>query len=130
MYKNQKPTDWQKELFGKPVYSQQHNLSVTGGNEKTKVSFSATENKNDGLLANSGYERQYINFKLDHEISRKFSFNLGSRFSNAITDGAGTAGGSTFVSEMNNHSPGKWFADYMDFSGLDLPPVTTNTTSL
>ena len=120
LYKNQKPTDWQKELYGEPVYSQQHNISVTGGTDKTKVSFSASQNKDQGLMPGSGYERQYINFKLNHEISKAVRIDLGSRFSNAITDGAGTAGSSSIrIGDGITTRPVNGLADYMDFSDLD-----------
>jgi TonB-dependent starch-binding outer membrane protein SusC len=95
LYKNQKPTDWQDKLFGKPAISQQHNLSLTGGTDKTKFSFSLTNNDDEGLLAGSGYNRTYLNFKLNHEVSKALKFELASRFTNTIVDGAGTSGGSS-----------------------------------
>jgi hypothetical protein len=70
LYKHQKPTDWQDVLFGSSGNSQQHNVSVTGGTDKTKFSLSATNNKDQGLQPTSGYMRNYMNFKLNHEISR------------------------------------------------------------
>ncbi|RYE57875.1 MAG: SusC/RagA family TonB-linked outer membrane protein, partial [Sphingobacteriales bacterium] len=95
LYKYQKGTDWQDELFGQPVMSQQHNISLTGGTEKTKLSLTSTYNKDEGLMAGSGQERFYMNFKLDHDISDKLKINLASRYSNNIIDGAGTSGGSS-----------------------------------
>lgn len=94
LYKAQKGTDWQDELFGSPALSLQNNVSLTGGNEKTKFSFSVTDNRDDGILVNSGYARTYMNFKLNHDISPKLRFELGSRFTNTVIDGAGTSGGS------------------------------------
>ncbi|MBC7947812.1 MAG: SusC/RagA family TonB-linked outer membrane protein, partial [Chitinophagaceae bacterium] len=95
LYKAQKGTDWQEELFGDIAYSQQHNVALTGGTDKTKFSFSVTNNKDNGILVGSGYNRTYTNFKLNHEISKSFKFDIGSRFSNTVVDGAGTSGGSS-----------------------------------
>lgn len=95
LYKYQKGTDWQEELFGRPVVSQQHNLSLTGGAEKTKFSFNTTYNKDEGLMPSSGVERFYFNYKMDHEISKKLKLNLAARYSNSVIDGAGTSGGSS-----------------------------------
>jgi TonB-linked SusC/RagA family outer membrane protein len=121
LYKNQKPTNWQHELFGKPVISQQHNISITGGTDRTKLSFSASENKDEGLLPGSGYERQYLNFKLNHEISKSVTLDLASRFSNATTDGAGTSGGSSIrIGDGITTRPINGLADYIDFSDFDL----------
>jgi TonB-linked SusC/RagA family outer membrane protein len=121
LYKNQKPTDWQKKLYGEPVYSQQHNISVAGGTDKTKLSLSVSENKDQGLMAGSGYERQYINFKLNHEISRSVKIDLGTRFSNAVTDGAGTSGSSSVrIGDAITTRPINGLADFIDFSDLDV----------
>nr|WP_294897026.1 TonB-dependent receptor [uncultured Pedobacter sp.] len=95
LYKSQRGTDWQDKLFGQGTNSQQHSLSLTGGTDKTKLSFNTTYNKDDGLLANSGVERLYLNFKLNHEISKKLRLDLGARYTNNEVKGAGTSGGSS-----------------------------------
>jgi hypothetical protein len=112
LYKAQKGTDWQEKLFGGVAMSQQHNISLTGGTDKTKFSFSITHNKDNGILVGSGYNRSYMNFKLNHEISKRFKFELASRFANTITDGAGTSGGSSLrISDAINTRPINGIAD-------------------
>lgn len=112
LYKAQKGTDWQEELFGGVAISQQHNVSLTGGTDKTKFSFSVTNNDDEGILVGSGYNRTYMNFKLSHEISSKFKFDMASRFTNTITDGAGTSGGSSLrISDGINTRPVNGIAD-------------------
>lgn len=95
LYKNQKGTDWQDKLFGDIKYSQQNNLSITGGSDKTKYSFSISNNNDEGLLANSGYKRTYVSFKLNQEVSKALKFDLTTRYTNTVIDGAGTAGGAS-----------------------------------
>jgi TonB-linked SusC/RagA family outer membrane protein len=122
LYKAQKGTDWQEELFGGLAMSQQHNVSVTGGTEKTKFSFSVTHNKDEGILVGSGLNRTYMNFKLNHEISKKLKFDLSSRFTNTVTDGAGTSGGSSLrTSDGINTRPVNGIADQivLDPTGPD-----------
>ncbi len=92
LYKNQKGTDWQEELFGSAAISQQHNLNITGGTDKTKLGFSISNNKDEGIMLNSGYQRTYLNLKLNHQIAPTLKFDLASRFSNTVVDGAGTSG--------------------------------------
>src|SRR6187402_3418364 len=112
LYKAQKGTDWQEELFGGVAISQQHNVSLTGGTDKTKFSFSVTNNDDEGILVGSGYNRTYMNFKLSHEISSKLKFDMASRFTNTITDGAGTSGGSSLrISDGINTRPVNGIAD-------------------
>ncbi|RKD17155.1 SusC/RagA family TonB-linked outer membrane protein [Pelobium manganitolerans] len=95
LYKYQKGTNWQDKLFGQGTNSQQHSLSLTGGSEKTKLSFNSTYNKDEGLLATSGVERLYLNFKLNHDISKALRFDAGVRYTNNEIRGAGTSGSSS-----------------------------------
>lgn len=95
LYKNQKGTDWQDKLFGDPAISQQHALSITGGTAKTKIGLTVTNNKDQGLMPGSGYLRNYLNFKLNHQVSDALKFDFATRFTHTVVDGAGTSGGSS-----------------------------------
>lgn len=46
--------DWQGETFS-PTWSQDHNISVTGGNDDTKYSASFSHYKENGIFRNSGF---------------------------------------------------------------------------
>ena len=123
LYKAQKGTDWQDKLFGDLAISQQHNLSVTGGTDKTKFSFSLTHNKDNGILVGSGYNRTYMNFKLNHEISKALRFDWTSRFTNTVTDGAGTSGGSSLrTSDGINTRPVNGIADQIVIDPVSAGP--------
>ena len=116
LYKSQKGTDWQDELFGDPLMSWQHSLSVQGGSEKTKISLNVTNNTDKGLLQGSGYLRNYLNFKLNHEISNKIKFDFGVRFTQTVIDGAGTSGGSSLrISDAITTRPVNGIADQIVF---------------
>lgn len=93
LYKYQKGIDWQEDMFGNTVLSQQHNLSITGGTEKTKFSLSGTYNKDGGLMKNNDYNRTNLNFKLNHEIIKGLTFDFNSRISDTEINGSGTSGG-------------------------------------
>ncbi|HVG15887.1 MAG TPA: TonB-dependent receptor [Chitinophagaceae bacterium] len=119
LYKNQKGTDWQKELFGNPALSQQHNLSITGGTEKTRMSFSISNNKDKGIMPGSAYQRTYLNFKLNQELYRTLKLDLTSRFTNTNVDGAGTSGGSSVrIGDGITTRPLNGLADFIDFDPL------------
>lgn len=122
LYKYQKGTNWQKELFGKPVYSQQHNLSVTGGTTKTKFSLSVTNNTDQGIMLGSGYQRNYLNFKLNHDVSDKLKMDFTTRFVNTTVDGAGSSGASSFrIGDAITTRPVNGIADViqLDPTGTD-----------
>ncbi|GAO31190.1 SusC/RagA family TonB-linked outer membrane protein [Geofilum rubicundum] len=93
LYRHQKPIDWQDDMFGADVISQQHNVSINGGTEKTRFSLSNTYNKDGGLMENNSYERYNFNFKLNHDLADNLRFNLNARVSDTQINGSGTSGG-------------------------------------
>ena len=124
LYKYKEPTDWQGELFGNPQLSQLHNISITGGTERTKLSLSFTNNNDEGLLIHSGYRRNVINFKLNHEIFKNLQFESATRITNTRVDGAGTSGGSQLrVKDGIATRPVNGIADELD---IDLTQVDTD----
>lgn len=112
LYKNQKGTDWQQKLFGDPALSQQHSITISGGTDKTKMSLTVANNKDEGLVQGSGYLRNYLNFKINHEISRKLKLDFATRFTQTVIDGAGTSGGSSLrISDAITTRPVNGIAD-------------------
>jgi TonB-dependent starch-binding outer membrane protein SusC len=92
LYKYQEGTNWQDNMFGSNVLSQQHNISVVGGNEKTKFALTGTYNYDGGLLINNDYTRMNLNFKLNHDISKTLKMDFNMRLSNTEVNGSGTSG--------------------------------------
>jgi TonB-linked SusC/RagA family outer membrane protein len=128
LYKYKKGTDWQEKLYGSPAYSQQHTFSITGGNDKTKMALNYTNNTDAGLISINNYQRNYINFKLNHEISKKLKFDLSARYTHTIINGAGSSGSSNFrigdgittrptngIADIITMDPGSSSDDYENF---------------
>ncbi len=92
LYKYVQPTNWQNELFGRNILSKFHNLSISGGTDKTRYNLSGTYNNDEGLLVGSGYKRATLNFKLNHKISEQLMIDFATRMSDTKVDGAGTSG--------------------------------------
>ncbi|MFL1013446.1 SusC/RagA family TonB-linked outer membrane protein [Flavisericum labens] len=123
LYKEKKPTDWQDELFGGSRLSQYHNLSIGGGTELTKMNLSISHNDDEGLLTGSGYQRTAINFKLNQKISDRLKFDVQTRITNSIRDGAGTSSGQLSIKDAVQTRPVNGIADELD---IDLNQVTDN----
>ena len=81
LYKYQEAADYQDEMFGHPDLSQSHNISITGGNDKTKFSLSGTYINDGSLMKDNGYNRFNLNFKLNHEITKGLKLDFGTRIS-------------------------------------------------
>ncbi len=93
LYKYIGATDWQDDMFGANVLSQQQNISITGGTEKTNFMLSGTYDYNGGLMVNNDFSRYAFEFKLNHQIAKNLKFGLNVRVNDQTVNGSGTQGG-------------------------------------
>lgn len=64
-------TDWQAAAFKKaPI--QNHQLTFSGGDDKTRYAISANYFKQDGILRGSDFDRYSLRLNLDRTVSKKF----------------------------------------------------------
>ncbi len=93
LYDYQAGHDWQEEMFGNNQLSQSHNVSVSGGSDKTKFTLSGTYANDNSLMEGNGYRRYNMNFKLQHELYTGLKLDFGLRLADTETKGVGTGGG-------------------------------------
>ncbi|MEJ7767239.1 MAG: TonB-dependent receptor [Chitinophagaceae bacterium] len=66
-----KGTDWQDIVYRKaPI--QDHQLSVTGGSEKTQLALALNYFNQDGIAINSNFKRYSLRTNIDHRINDRF----------------------------------------------------------
>lgn len=66
-----KGTDWQEEIFQvAPITS--HQISVSGGNDKSTVYTSLSYFNQDGILINTDYERFAMRLNMEHKVNDWF----------------------------------------------------------
>ncbi|WP_183556770.1 SusC/RagA family TonB-linked outer membrane protein [Mucilaginibacter sp. SP1R1] len=76
-------TNWQDAAF-RTGNSQNHNLSILSGTERTRIAFSGNYFKQDGILQNTNFERYAGRLNVEHDYNDKLkisSFITGSRTS-------------------------------------------------
>jgi len=75
-------TDWFKEQYKSTSFSQEHNLSVNGGNENVDYYLSANYLDQGGLTRHGGdnFNRYALAAKMNLKLNEKVSFNFNSRF--------------------------------------------------
>lgn len=75
-------TDWYREIYKSEVFSQEHNMSVSGGNEKVNYYASFNYLKQGGLLrhADDGVDRYNLTAKMNTTITDWLKFNYNMRF--------------------------------------------------
>ena len=62
-------TDWQNEVF-RPAWMQNHQLSVTGGNDKTVYAFSGGYFDQDGIIIGSNFSRFSTRMNMDSQVKK------------------------------------------------------------
>jgi TonB-linked SusC/RagA family outer membrane protein len=81
-YRNAPALDLQDQLY-RNAFVQSHDLSVRGGNEKTKFAISGNIINQDGIIINSGFKRYQTRVALDHTATKKLKIgtNLNASYS-------------------------------------------------
>ena len=123
LYQYQQGHDWQDEMFGNHDLSQSHNVSVSGGSEKTKFNLSGTYTNDNSLMKTNGYDRFNVNFKLNHEICKNLKLDFGMRLADVTTKGVGTGGGTYKIRsyEAITKGPVNGLYDQLDIDPSTLP---------
>ncbi|WP_316844754.1 TonB-dependent receptor [Pedobacter psychrodurus] len=121
LYKNVLANDWQELVFGRTGNTFNSNLSISGGGEKTKYSISHNFVKDKAIMQLSDFERQNLNFKLNHKLFKGLTLDLGFRYSDAKTNGGGT----NEQNEVSSADSRLKFA--MIYPPFPVPGLTTTT---
>jgi TonB-linked SusC/RagA family outer membrane protein len=89
LYANVQPNDWQDIIFGRTGTTINNNLSINGGSDKTKYSLSYSFVKDKAIMQLSDFQRQNVNFKLNHKLYDNLTLDFGIRYADTKTNGGG-----------------------------------------
>jgi len=87
-----KTTDWQDQIFQKGV-TNSHQLSISGGTEKSRYYISGNYINNVGLLKNTNQDKFSLKSNLESKISKKASITLGLLAGRTNSHNTGDTGG-------------------------------------
>ncbi len=93
LYDNAEAIDWIDLMFGGTGVMYNHDLSVSGGNEKTKFVLSYNNITDNSILDKYGLYKNSIRAKFNHEIKKGVRLDFGAKFNDTKTDGGGDLGG-------------------------------------
>jgi len=97
--------DWQDLVFRKAPM-QAHNLTVSGGNDKTRFSVSGSIFDQQGIILGSDYKRYSLRANVNTDVSKKFSLSYGATLTNIETNrrnnGGGNRGGSMISAAISS----------------------------
>ena len=90
-YKKVPNVDWQNIMMGQTGILQNHNVIASGGNKNTTYNLSLTNNQDQGIVLNSGYNRNIASLKIDSKITDKLKIGVSGRYTNQLVTGSGTS---------------------------------------
>ncbi|MEQ1675995.1 MAG: SusC/RagA family TonB-linked outer membrane protein, partial [Chitinophagaceae bacterium] len=94
-------TDWQ-DLIYKSAPMTNHNLSISGGNDRSKYSMSLGYFLQGGIIPNQDYKRYTIRSAMDHQLSKRIRIGLSTLNSVGVQN---TPGGSGVTSGLMRITP-------------------------
>ena len=89
LYKQARTHDWQDEVMGNNPFSYSTNLSIGGGNDKTRYNVSITQSDDRGIIMGTGVRRTNILTKLQTKILPNLTFQYNPKMSYRRDEGAG-----------------------------------------
>ncbi|WPO81683.1 SusC/RagA family TonB-linked outer membrane protein [Chryseobacterium sp. JJR-5R] len=125
--------DWQEKMLGGTGVTQNHNVSVSAGTDKTQTFISYNYNKQDGLLQNFSETRNSLRANVNSELYKGIRLDFSSMFTSNSTNGGGAysgmkkillqpiTGGTLFTQDQLFNTQ-----TFPDFSALDSSFDTEN----
>ncbi len=89
LYRSARSHDWQDEVMGNDPFSYSANLSIGGGNDKTRYNISLTQSDDRGIIMNTGVRRTNILTKLSTKILPNLTFQYNPKMTYRRDEGAG-----------------------------------------
>lgn len=125
--------DWQDKVFGGTGLTQNQNVNISVGNEKTQAFVSYNYNKQLGILANHDETRNSLRANIKSELYKGLRVDFGSMFTSNSVNGGGSYGGMKKVLLQPITGGTKFSLDQLyntqtfgDFSSLDSSFDTEN----
>lgn len=84
--------DWQSEAFRTAAPIQSHNLSFSGGDERSRYAVSAGYFDQEGIVLGSDFKRISLRANYERNYSQNFKFGVNANYTYSLANGVGTAG--------------------------------------
>ncbi|MFP3591118.1 SusC/RagA family TonB-linked outer membrane protein [Chryseobacterium sp. SIMBA_038] len=125
--------DWQERMLGGTGTTQNQNVNISVGNEKTQAYISYNYNKQEGLLQNYSETRNSLRANINSELYKGIRVDFSSMFNSNSTNGGGAYSGMKKILLQPITGGTKFTQDqlfntqtYGDYSGLDSSFDTEN----
>lgn len=113
-YKDVKGVNWQDEIF-RTAPMQNHSISLTGGNDKSRYVVSGSLMDQQGIIINGGFKRAQGRIVLDQTVTDKLKVGVNVNYTGLNTQGqVATSGGENGITASS----------YLFYSAWGYRPVT------
>jgi len=82
-------TKWQNQVYRDAV-SQNHNISISGGTDKTRYFFSTNYSKQEGITKDNEFDRKGIRFNIDHDVNKWLKLGGNLSYNNTFNQAQNT----------------------------------------
>lgn len=106
-YRNAPDLDMQDYVFH-TGQNQNHNISLRGGNEKTRYALSGNFNNQDGVIINTGFKRYQGRFVLDQIVNSKLKVGVNVNYSYSDSYGNSVSAPNFYASATSLYSVWGW----------------------
>ena len=89
MYRDIPYNDWQDLTFGRTGHTFNHNLSVSGGSERIRYSFSYAHMNDKAIMEGSNFKRDNFSLKLNTKPTKNTTLDFSIRYSETDVRGGG-----------------------------------------
>ena len=101
IYGNRPGINWQDQAFGSDVYTQNHRISINGGEKKLKYNLSYSYNDDQGQMIESGSNKNMFNLKVDHVVNDKLTVSANASYTQLNIQGMGTSDGTVYFNPLS-----------------------------
>ena len=109
-YKDVKGIDWQAEAF-RPTWSQNHDISISGGGKTNTYLASFTHYDNQGIMIGSSFKKDAARVKFFQKLFDWLSFNGAVNYTSTVQTGIGTGGGTLSAILQSRPTGGLFVSD-------------------
>lgn len=100
-YNSEPGANWQDESF-KSTWSQNHDVSISGGSKETKYSLSFSHFDEKGIFTNSGYEKNSGKIRVNQKVTSFLTLDATLNYANTVKKGIGTSGTGGTLNILSN----------------------------
>lgn len=118
LYENAATNDWQDQVFGRTGNTFNHNLTISGGSEKTKFNMGYAHMNDKAIMLGSSFRRDNLSLKLNHKVNEKVSLDFSMRYANTTVNGAGANESKNEVSSADSRMKNVMIYPMFNFADL------------